>query len=480
MTLQELAPTLGLHPLHPLGQKPDTLWLAESDDGQLRVLRRYQQPDAPCRLLMDVQIPQLAQVYACHDTERGVVSEEEYLDGQLLSDLLRQRLLTTAQATAVTWELCRALQTLHNLGLIHRDLKPENILLTQQGRVVLLDLDAAALISGDPDTNTLLLGTAGYAAPEQFGFSRCDVRTDIFALGVCLNVMLTGEHPSVRVAGGRLGRVIQRCIHTTADRRYPNIQALTAQLPPARPGQECPLCGAVTPGGGCLWCGGPADRSRKQRRSGLPLSALALVLSAAALAVSLLPAPAASVQEPTIQEQLVLDPSAVELSTQTALELSGPWPEDQALPYRVPFTYDLDGDGEPELYYFALAEFFPNHTDIDITQNASWTLEPGQQFKRFFMPVICRETETEVYEQVPELAPLLTNQELQFYYNGTAPEEPISAELLSDLPQSPWKVAMETTCTAKNAAAWVLYARAELAGEPVEAALTIRIERLPG
>ena len=133
-------------------------------------------------------------------------------------------------------------------------------MLTRQGRVVLLDLDAAAPVLGTPDTNTRLLGTAGYAAPEQFGFARCDVRADIFALGVLLNVALTGEHPSVRLAKGRLGRIVRRCTNTNAAQRYANVDALLRQLPPARPVHLCGLCGGKTPGGGCVWCGGAAAR----------------------------------------------------------------------------------------------------------------------------------------------------------------------------------------------------------------------------
>lgn len=242
----------GLRLLQPLGGKPETIWLAQTAEGEKRVLRRYAGQDAVCRKLVGVQTPQLAQVYACHDADEDTVSEEEYIDGTLLSDLLRRTLLDERQAAAAARELCAALQTLHGLGYVHRDVKPENVMLTKQGRVVLLDLDAAAPLLGSPDRNTRLLGTAGYAAPEQFGFARCDVRADIFALGVLLNVMLTGEHPSVCLAKGRLGRIVRRCTHTNAAQRYESVDALLRQLPKAGPAHLCALCGGMTPGGGCV------------------------------------------------------------------------------------------------------------------------------------------------------------------------------------------------------------------------------------
>ena len=134
----------GLRLLQPLGGKPETIWLAQTAEGEPRVLRRYAGRDTLCRKLVGVQTPQLAQVYACQDADEDTVSEEEYIDGTLLSDLLRRTLLDERQAAAAARELCTALQTLHGLGYVHRDVKPENVMLTKQGRVVLLDLDAAA------------------------------------------------------------------------------------------------------------------------------------------------------------------------------------------------------------------------------------------------------------------------------------------------------------------------------------------------
>ncbi len=140
----------GLRLLQPLGGKPETIWLAQTAEGEKRVLRRYAGQDAVCRKLVGVQTPQLAQVYACQDADEDTVSEEEYIDGTLLSDLLRRTLLDERQAAAAARELCAALQTLHGLGYVHRDVKPENVMLTKQGRVVLLDLDAAAPLLGSP------------------------------------------------------------------------------------------------------------------------------------------------------------------------------------------------------------------------------------------------------------------------------------------------------------------------------------------
>ena len=130
--------------------------------------------------------------------------EEEYIDGMVLSDLLKMAHLYAEQAAAIAQQVCFALSVLHAHEIIHRDVKPENIIITSTGRVVLIDLDAASKPDHEKDTDTRLLGTVGYAAPEQFGFGRSDARTDIFSVGVLMNVLLTGDHPAKKLADGTL------------------------------------------------------------------------------------------------------------------------------------------------------------------------------------------------------------------------------------------------------------------------------------
>ena len=74
------------------------------------------------------------------------------------------------------------------------------------------------------------MGTVGFAAPEQYGLSQSDLRTDIYSLGILINVMLTGAHPSKRQAAGRLGRVVERCTHVNPKKRYKNVLRLMEAL----------------------------------------------------------------------------------------------------------------------------------------------------------------------------------------------------------------------------------------------------------
>lgn len=60
-------------------------------------------------------------------------------------------------------------------------------------------------ISPEHENDTQVLGTTGFAAPEQYGLSQTDIRSDIYSLGILINVMLTGKHPSKKLAGGENG-----------------------------------------------------------------------------------------------------------------------------------------------------------------------------------------------------------------------------------------------------------------------------------
>ena len=126
-------------------------------------------------------------------------------------------------------QVCQALWVLHSLGAVHRDVKPENIIL-RGSEAVLIDFDAARFHKLEAENDTQILGTTGFAAPEQYGLSQSDLRADIYAVGILINVMLTGEHPSRQLASGKMGRIVDRCTHVNPQRRYKNVLRLMEAL----------------------------------------------------------------------------------------------------------------------------------------------------------------------------------------------------------------------------------------------------------
>ena len=95
--------------------------------------------------------------------------------------------------------------------------------------MILIDLNAARQIS-NASKYTVIMGTVGYASPEQLGVTQSDARTDIYALGVLLNVMITGKHPSEKMAKGKAGRIVRKCTNVNPDDRYQSAEKLANAL----------------------------------------------------------------------------------------------------------------------------------------------------------------------------------------------------------------------------------------------------------
>lgn len=119
---------------------------------------------------------------------------------------------------------------MHSIYVIHRDIKPQNILISAEGNLKIIDYDVSKEYKAEQNTDTAYLGTVGYAAPEQYGISQSDFRTDIFSLGVLINVMLTGKHPSVELCNGRFRKIVEKCTQVNSSQRYQNIIELKRAL----------------------------------------------------------------------------------------------------------------------------------------------------------------------------------------------------------------------------------------------------------
>ena len=142
---------------------------------------------------------------------------------------MRAETLSKEETLKIAIQLCEAMEVLHSIGAVHRDIKPENIIL-RGSEAVLIDFDAARIVDPDKSTDTKILGTTGYASPEQYGLCQTDARSDIYSFGVVLNVMLTGEHPSTKLAEGVFGEIVQKCTMINPDMRYQSAAELKEVL----------------------------------------------------------------------------------------------------------------------------------------------------------------------------------------------------------------------------------------------------------
>jgi len=122
----------------------------------------------------------------------------EYLPGITLRDLLKDYTrLSAAQTVEITSAILAGLAAAHSAGIVHRDLKPENVLLANDGRIKLGDFGLARAANANTATGQALLGTIAYLSPELVTRGVADTRSDVYALGIMMYEMLTGDQPFV-------------------------------------------------------------------------------------------------------------------------------------------------------------------------------------------------------------------------------------------------------------------------------------------
>ena len=178
-------------------------------------------------------LPGLPTICELVESDGTLTVIEDYITGETLEDILTRRgKLPQDEVISIMSQLCDTVDTLHSFKppVIHRDIKPSNVIITPDGSAVLLDMNAARFDEGASEEDTTLLGTKGFAAPEQYGFGTSGVTTDIYALGMLMNTMLTGTVSRENIASGPLSSVIKRCLELDPANRYSSAYKLKHAL----------------------------------------------------------------------------------------------------------------------------------------------------------------------------------------------------------------------------------------------------------
>ncbi|MBL8942516.1 MAG: protein kinase [Myxococcales bacterium] len=169
--------------------------------------------------LQQLAHPNVVQLLECgHDRGQAYIAME-YLDGEPLRRYLKRRgPLALQDFTPIAGQVLAAVGYAHDRSIMLRDIKPANIMLCERdGKanfVKVLDFGLAKLVDGDDEevTKSHVIGTAGYLAPEQIKGEPSDVRVDVYAIGVMLYVMLSGESP---IQGENDGALLYNHVHGT-------------------------------------------------------------------------------------------------------------------------------------------------------------------------------------------------------------------------------------------------------------------------
>ena len=182
----------------------------------------------------------------------------ELVEGESLQDRMARGPLSHDDIVDIGVQLCQGLGAAHAVGVVHRDLKPANVLIESTGRVVITDFGVARAVQGDAEVTTdrmAVVGTPAYMAPEQLTGDEIGPHTDVFALGVMLYELLTGQRPF----GGETAMAIAtaRLTQTPADPRTlapiddavaTMLQACLEREPPRRPSSVDAVAQALAQG----------------------------------------------------------------------------------------------------------------------------------------------------------------------------------------------------------------------------------------
>lgn len=222
----------------------------ERDEG----IKRF---NAEANLLQSLHHPRIPRVYSHFTDESRHYLTMDLIQGKDMEDIIEhQGALSEAQVLAWADQICDVLGYLHDQGLIYRDVKPSNVMIETDGNVKLIDFGIAKVFT--PNQRGTLIGTPGYAPPEQYQ-GLATTASDIYALGATLHHMLTGRDPTqhtpfsfepVRTLqlniSERTNQAIQKALSMQPDDRFATVAEFRAMLRPSTGPSE--LLPASTPG----------------------------------------------------------------------------------------------------------------------------------------------------------------------------------------------------------------------------------------
>jgi serine/threonine-protein kinase len=198
-------------------------------------------------ILAHLDHPNLPNVYDYFEERGCFYLVMDCVEGENLTERLEQSPHGLPQETVLEWaiQLCDVLEYLHSQTppVIFRDVKPANVMVTLEGTVKLIDFGVARLFDPTKRTDTLKMGTAGYAPPEQYaGQGQTTARSDIYALGATLHELLTGADPTAQPfvfnpprtldpsVSPSLSEAVMRAVNLNPSDRFPSAQAMKEAL----------------------------------------------------------------------------------------------------------------------------------------------------------------------------------------------------------------------------------------------------------
>lgn len=202
-------------------EKSCTMFAMDKNSHELYILKSIKGPSYAYKLLVNHDCRYIPKIYSCEYKKGVTYVVEQYIDGETID----KANLTPKQVKKAFIELCKAIAFLHKKNIIHRDIKPSNILVDKNKEIKLLDFDIARIENNYADSDTRLLGTKGYASPEQFGFAQTDKRSDIYSFGVTFSSLL-----KTKKLKRKYKHIIKKCTAIDRKKRFNSAYNIIASF----------------------------------------------------------------------------------------------------------------------------------------------------------------------------------------------------------------------------------------------------------
>ena len=201
-------------------------------DGKIFVLKKIMPEDTELyKKLCAINNINVAKIYETVLIENDFYAVEEFIQGVTLDEFFNSHgLFSDEEIKPLILQLCNGLEAVHSLGIIHRDINPNNIMVDEKGSLKIIDFGISRIRKLKQSADTQLLGTHGFAPPEQYGFSQTGFEADIYSIGVLMNYLKTGCFPSEKTDSGAFAPVIVKCTQMDKNNRYKSVVELAADI----------------------------------------------------------------------------------------------------------------------------------------------------------------------------------------------------------------------------------------------------------
>lgn len=177
--------------------------------------------------MADRKLSGIPKTYRIFEENGEVYLVREYIEGMSLAQMVLQKGgISEAEICRISRKICQTAEQFQNPDepMIHRDIKPENIVVTPGGEVVFIDFGTMRSYKKDGSRDTFVVGTRGTAAPEQYGYTQTDQRTDVYAIGQTMLYMVSESYEMNQLSecavSRRMKKIIEKACSFEPDKRY--------------------------------------------------------------------------------------------------------------------------------------------------------------------------------------------------------------------------------------------------------------------